>query len=768
MRLISNIYKALKMGPQKLFKPQSIPRFQRKRRNILKHLGCVFSLLLCLDVVSQSNSELVNPEGDFYFLGDKLKDKGLAVKGKPAGHTDFDAITIGSGHMSLGFSLPALTGKGISILLIDKGWPSNAHQAFKLENTDGSRVLLPQYTQAKSFTPIADYHATQVSGVLAGYDGANNIFGVAPKADVVFLDWEKPWEELTSYATNGATIACLPFGLMTGWVKKGIDLYWYGFNVEGKYYENYFGYYSAETKLLDRLSYEFPKLLIVNSAGNDHNLGLNMTNEPFFDYKIINDTIIEWFKVNNISNSHRKNGFDIYGNEYGSLNPLAVSKNMLVVGALGDDNKTKLAHSSIGPTDDFRIKPDLMANGQNIKTANIGNKTSVVSGTSFSAAAVTAGIALLQEEWKSKGKGDLLSSTIKALLIHTADYKIDRPTIDYGWGIVNFSKALALLQNQINTENNIFENVLNSSNEQVELHVYKESTASMKVTVCWTDPLVEVLSDADDKTPRVVNDIDLEVISPEGNIYFPWSLEQEFPFKAINTKVNNVDNVEQVDIKTTLTGNFIIKIKAKSGKLISPQAFSLIVSGISNDVAKNPVINKAFINQNKSFIGATIKTSSVITNSNIKYLAVKSISVTKGFKASNDSHVLFKKENKVIQANKSVINDFTSAMSRETFVDNAAKSGNIEEDIVSNELLTPETDLHVYPNPFIDKITLNVRSDNHINAIQVINNQGVMLINRKISLSGEVTIKLQGLPKGLYMLRVITPTKNYCERIIKL
>ena len=82
-----------------------------------------------------------------------------------------------------------------------------------------------------------------------------------------------------------------------------------------------------------------------------------------------------------------------------------------------------------------------------------------------------------------------------------------------------------------------------------------------------------------DTTRRLVNDLDL-VIKKGTTIYYPWILDQAVPDNAATRGINNKDNVEKVELDSTLIGNtYTISINHKGTLDRGQQAYSLIISG---------------------------------------------------------------------------------------------------------------------------------------------------------------------------------------------
>jgi hypothetical protein len=109
--------------------------------------------------------------------------------------------------------------------------------------------------------------------------------------------------------------------------------------------------------------------------------------------------------------------------------------NALTIGAVKAD-ETYASFSSQGPTFDGRVKPDVMAQGQNPYVSNVtGVITNADSGTSFSGPIVAGMVACLWQALPTK-----TNQQIKQLIVQSAD-RYTSPTVQYGYGIPDFNLA---------------------------------------------------------------------------------------------------------------------------------------------------------------------------------------------------------------------------------------------------------------------------------------------------------------------------------------
>lgn len=118
----------------------------------------------------------------------------------------------------------------------------------------------------------------------------------------------------------------------------------------------------------------------------------------------------------------------------------AEAKNVIAVGAV-QANETLALFSSIGPSYDNRVKPDVMAQGQTAVLSDIAGNLVTANGTSFSCPITSGMVACLWQALPAKN-----AQQIKQLIVESSDNFTEPATKSrpqYGYGIPDFNLALA-------------------------------------------------------------------------------------------------------------------------------------------------------------------------------------------------------------------------------------------------------------------------------------------------------------------------------------
>jgi len=480
-----------------------------------------------------------------------------------------------------------LSGAGQTVGVWDGGSARASHQEFP------GRVSVGDEGQ-----PVD--HSTHVTGTIAAGGTKAGALGLAPDVRIESYDFDEDLAEVALLAMSRADepnkiqISNHSYGWIAGWDNSGFLPAWYG--TWGQRESELFGSYDETARDWDALCYAAPYYLPFKAAGNDRGDGVPRPGERFEYYT---DADGWQFKQYDLNSDPYPDAWDAGG--YDTLPADATAKNTVTVGAIdvsqapGRDLAavTMTDFASWGPTDDGRIKPDLVAHGVDVYSTTAGSDRSydVLSGSSMATAAAS-GAAVLLPEFYARFSPDraMRSATIKALLIHTAD-DLGNPGPDYryGWGLINARVAIGHIDMHFAfpDANAIVEDVVDLTATGRSYAFDWDGVSPIRATLVWTDPPGAALEGLDNRTLCLVNDLDLRVFDPEGTMYAPFVLAPSRPDDPATVGDNTRDNVEQVWIETPLVaGRYRIEVTHKAELVDERQEYSLLLSGQQLSQAK--------------------------------------------------------------------------------------------------------------------------------------------------------------------------------------
>ncbi len=483
----------------------------------------------------------------------------------------------------------SLTGAGITVGVWDGGAVRATHQEF------GGRV-----TVKDGAAPLD--HSTHVGGTIAAAGVVASARGMATAASVDSYEWTSDKSEMTA---RGATYPGEPgkiylsnhsYGFVAGWnyTGKASPIWdWWGNGTTATGVEQDFGKYDTNARDSDSLAASAPYFLIFRSAGNDR-----------YDNPGTGQSVSLTAGGNNAVSydpALHPAGDALYKNGYDTLGFDAAGKNVITIGSVSDAVSGVVrsaasafvsGFSSFGPTDDGRIKPDVVANGDSLYSSFAGSDTSYasISGTSMASPNATGSAALLVKYFDTLFPGHAMrASTLKALLIHTAD---DRgtagPDYQYGWGLINVKAAADALTAYDAAPGNA--RVIESRVTGAALtrsHTFTwDGSSPIRATLAWTDPAGTATTTGDLRTARLVNNLDLKITAPGGANISPYVMPYVGNWTnaqlsaAATTGKNNTDTVEQVFIAAPSAAGVYQAVVSVDGTLTNGvQNYSLVITG---------------------------------------------------------------------------------------------------------------------------------------------------------------------------------------------
>lgn len=491
-------------------------------------------------------------------------------------------------HLQAGGSLGLnLDGSGMTVGVWDGGPAQASHPEFANSTNTGSRVTVMDVANVNGDSGFSS-HGTHVTGTISAKGVNFNALGMAPNVNVKSYNWTNDTAEMLAAATdplNPIIISNHSYGTPVSTDTGTIDAW-------------IMGAYTQGASNIDNLSKNNPKYLIVTSAGNEGSTSYTGGMYAGYD-KLTTD-------------KNAKNTL-VVANASPSLAPFTNELTSVFINS----------GSSQGPTDDLRIKPDIAADGTNLFSPIPTDAYASFTGTSM-ASPNTAGTLLLLQQYYFLLNGEYMnSSTLKALVCHTALDDVVTPGPDpiFGWGFLD-----AKLSAETITEDNIGDSIIDEQTlDEGETYTFSFSAQAgekLKATICWTDmPGVVSNGTLNDPTPRLVNDLDLR-LTKDGNTFFPWKLDYSPSSGFSNSKGDNiVDNIETIEIDVPSTGIYTLTVTHK-GTLKSneggpfddkSQDFGLIITGnsITLSTADYELSNaKLWPNPSNSILNLSYKTIS--------------------------------------------------------------------------------------------------------------------------------------------------------------
>lgn len=437
----------------------------------------------------------------------------------------------------------SLRGQGMEIGIWDSGIIRTTHQ--ELVN----RVL---YFDSAGSSSV-DFHATGVAGTVLASGIDTRATGMAPDAIAIAYNFENDDAEMIqAQMSRQLPISNHSYGIVAGWSNGQ----WLG-DADISRDEDYkFGFYNNGARSWDDISYNAPNYLIVKSAGNDR--------------------------------GQSGNGSFPADGPYDCIPGAGNAKNILTVGAIqksssGYENPLLIQQSSFsswGPTDDGRIKPDLVTIGVNVYTpdSDRDDDYQTIQGTSFSAPSATGGLALVQQFYQSQYNSFMRSASLKALAIHTiTEIGAEGPDYRSGWGLLNIERMIDFLFEEDDV-NRIFNESTIQDGEEVTIELNPINDSPITATLVWTDPATSPLSPSLDPPDLMLrNDLDMRITDEIGNEYEPYILNPSNPALNATRGDNFRDNVEKIYIPNVEPRRYFLTIVHKGSLVNGAQDFSLII-----------------------------------------------------------------------------------------------------------------------------------------------------------------------------------------------
>jgi serine protease AprX len=509
-------------------------------------------------------------------------------------------------------------------------WPGAAGGCFQQIVNDGT-------------VDVDSGHGTHVAGSVLSDGDANGVGkGGAPAARLVF-------QAIENYVRVSSICRSL-YGYTDGYYLTGLptnlgDLFAQAYNAGARIHANSWGSdvngdYTANSASADNFLWSNKDMVVTFSAGNSGD-------DTSADGVVDSDSIGSPATAKNVitigaSENQRSDNFpcdlnltytsrDAYQSgqtcasmgginqlgTWGSRYPDRFATNPIASDLTAGNQEQMAGWSSRGPTDDNRIKPDVVAPGVWILSAysslhqegygdpvNPQNNAYQVDGygmpfsqeykyfggTSMSNP-IAAGVATVIRDYYQKAHSLSASAAlVKATLINSSVDLLDEnndgandndfpiPNVHEGWGRINAANATD------GTAKFVDNTSAGLNTGGVKTYNAVTSGGLLKISVVWTDyPSTETAA------INLVNDLDLVVTAPNGTTIYQGNVFSG-GWSATGGSLDRRNNVENVYLQAATNGTYKIEVKGYNVPN-GPQPFALVVEGASSlsEVAPPPV-----------------------------------------------------------------------------------------------------------------------------------------------------------------------------------
>ncbi len=505
-----------------------------------------------------------------------------------------------------------LDGEGQIVAVADTGLDTGVNDATLHDDFEGRVSAIHSWAIPPDYHPwldntsfddgAADFdgHGTHVAGSVLGNGAASggSIQGMAPAARLVFQAIEQYCDFKPSAGVpDGYYLVGIPDNLNT--------LFQHSYNDGARILTNSWGgsqdvsgnpihgQYTSESRNIDEFMWNNRDALILFAAGNDGHDG-NSNGVIDADSLLVQATAKNCLTVGASENDRPAGsipppGYDIPYGTGSWLDKFPV--NPIRTDHVSDDPEGMAAFSSRGPTDDGRIKPDVVAPGTNILSvrSSVGGEGwgllpvgdarrpfyMFMGGTSM-ATPLTAGTAALVRQYLQNAclHTSPSGALIKALIIHGAQAMAgqypnpevgDVPNNDEGWGRVNLERSLfPALPAKLEFYDSATETLATGDVSSHPLKIVG-NTVPLRATLVWTDFPGTVAAGG-----ALVNQLRLSLVAPDGVTVIQGS------------PANN--NVQQVVIATPQIGTYTVRVSgvnvptAVQPEVLKKQDFALVVT----------------------------------------------------------------------------------------------------------------------------------------------------------------------------------------------
>ena len=478
-------------------------------------------------------------------------------------------------------------------------------------------------------------HGTHVTGSVLGNGAMSDgqYAGMAPEATLVFQavgtdDWGLG-------GIPGSNISILFQNAYSAGAR--IHTNSWGWDSDGEY--NSYAY------SVDHFLWNHPDMLILFSAGNE---GQDTNYDGVVDQDSLNSPATAKNSIT-VGASENERGDTFSSGSYstwGARWPSLFVRTPLKDDYMANDSKGIAAFSSRGPTDDGRIKPDIVAPGTFIASTRStqgwyewgpvteNNNYAYSGGTSMSTPIVAGSAALVREYYTElENVANPSAALMKATLLNgaydmapgqygegTTQEISGRPDYSQGWGRLDVENSILVAYPEVIS---YYDSIsINNGDSWSSTYDYVKSGQPVRATLVWTDyPSLPY------EAKTLVNDLDLTITDSSDTYYG-------------NNGPDHINNVEGIELNAAAEGDYTITIDGHS-IIYGPQPFALVFS-LTCDNNEFPA-NGSYADSSTTTVSTDVVHPGGVNQSSIQMkidgspVAYTAVSITDGYSIQYDT-----------------------------------------------------------------------------------------------------------------------------------